>query len=288
MTRMPDFFIVGAPKCGTTSLASWLRRHPAVYIPRMKEPNFYNTDIEISRVGDARAYGRLFRNAGGHHLAVGEASATYLLSRVAIPAIEREYDDPKYIVMLRNPVDMAYSLYLQNVRSGRERLPSFGEAWNRYAGRPEDGHRDADYSILLDYRKACALGEHLRFMTEIVPRERVLVLSFDDLRRDPREVYLSVLEFLGVPDDGRTEFPKENRGTVYPSATVARLFAAVHAFRRRLPIPPLGTNILERAAGAVSRKGYPELDEAVQEELRAHFRTEVEKLEALLGKTFPW
>jgi len=288
MTRKPDFFIVGAPKCGTTSLASWLRRHPAVYIPHIKEPNFYNTDIEISRIGNARAYEKLFRQASARHLAVGEASATYLLSRVAIPAIERNHERPKYIVMLRNPVDMAYSLYLQNIRSGREDLLSFRDAWNRYAGKSANGRRQPGYSILLDYRNACRLGEHMQFMMGIVPGDRILALSFEDLRSDPREVYLSVLRFLGVPDDGRSEFPKENRGAVYPSATIARLFSAVHAFRRRLPIPPLGTNILERAASAVSREGYPELDEAMREEMCAHFRPDVEKLETLLGRTFPW
>ncbi len=288
MMKMPDFFIVGAPKCGTTSLASWLRRHPEVYIPHLKEPNFYNTDIEISRVGSARAYRRLFRRADAHHRAVGEASATYLLSRVAIPTIEQVYDGAKYIVMLRNPVDMAYSLYLQNIRSGREKLLSFRDAWNRYAGRSANDPREPGYSILLDYRNACRLGEHMQFMMEIVAGERILVLSFDDLRSDPRKVYLDVLRFLGVPDDGRNDFPRENRGAVYPSAGIARLFAAVHALRRRLPIPPLGTNLLERAAGAVSREGYPRLDEEMREEMRAHFRSDVEKLERLLGRTFSW
>lgn len=285
MSREPGFFIVGAPKCGTTTLAAWLRAHPAIYLPRIKEPNFHNPDIVASRVADADAYARLFAGADGRHLAVGEASATYLLSRVAIPAIERRYDRPKYIVLLRDPVDMAHSLYYQNLRSGRERAGSFREAWRRCAGLAPD---DPGYSVNFDYRRACLLGEHLAFLFAHAPRERVLVLFMDDLKADPRGVYLATLAFLGVPDDGRTEFAPENLGGTFRSPLLARAFRALHAARRALPLPPLGSGIIERMVRMASRSRYLPLEADLHEEMRRFFAEDERRLEELLARPLPW
>lgn len=285
MTREPDFFIIGAPKCGTTTLAAWLRRHPAIYLPHIKEPNFYNTDLIISRIGDAKAYARLFAGATAQHLAVGEASATYLLSRVAIPAIEARSRKPRYIVLLRDPVDMAVSLYYQNLRSGQETAMSFAEAWKRCASWSPD---EPGYSVNLDYRRACLLGEHLAFLFTHVPRERVLVLFSDDLRRDPRAVYLKTLRFLGVPDDGRTTFAAENVGGTFASPAVARFFRMLYRVRRALPLPPTGLGILDGLVRFASRSRYPLPDPALREEMRQFFAADQQRLAQLLGHTPPW
>ena len=87
IARKPNFFILGAPKCATTSLANWLREHPHIFVPTRKEPEFFNTDDEPHKHGgiaNLDAYEALFRDACEKHLAVGEGSVWYLSSSTAI------------------------------------------------------------------------------------------------------------------------------------------------------------------------------------------------------------
>jgi len=124
----PNFFIPGAPKCGTTSLAQWLGEHPNIFIPALKEPRFFSTDL-FQTVKSEVEYWHLFNKATGDHQCIGEASTLYLYSKVAIPKIEVSLDKPKYIVMLRNPVDMAYSLHEQKLYARSETVEDFKTAW---------------------------------------------------------------------------------------------------------------------------------------------------------------
>src|SRR5438445_6171777 len=103
--RKPNLFIIGAPKCGTTSLADWLRQHPAVFVPAgQNEPNFFNTDhVERFRLTLAE-YERLFEAAGNHSKYVCEKSVWYLSSSEAVPNILEYAPAAKFIVCIRNPV----------------------------------------------------------------------------------------------------------------------------------------------------------------------------------------
>ena len=114
----PNFFILGAPKCGTTSLATWLGAHPQVYMSPDKEPHYFNADDRHPGVSSLERYEQLFAGAGAEHAAVGEASVWYLYSKVAVANIEEYCQEPRYIVCLRNPVDMAHSLHEQQVVNG--------------------------------------------------------------------------------------------------------------------------------------------------------------------------
>lgn len=210
--KKPNFFIIGAPKCGTTSLAAWLAEHPNIFMCPGKEPHFFNTDLKHRNTYSWRAYQALFRAANDIHIAVGEASVYYLFSQVAVPNIEREIPNARYIVMLRNPVEMAYSLHGQRLYTGNEHVADFEKAWELSPERREGRMvtRLCREPKLSDYQSVCRLGEQLERLFRIVPRERVLVLVLDDMRENPRAEYLKVLNFLGVPDDGRTEFPVKN------------------------------------------------------------------------------
>lgn len=207
----PNFFIIGAPKCGTTSLATWLAGHANIYMSPVKEPGFYSTDIGSDKI-TRHEYESLFTMAENNYEAIGEASTSYLFSQVAVPSIEKELPNSRYIVMVRNPVDMAYSFYEQCFFLGYENIKDFAEAWRL------SGERAKGYAVtkgyyeprLLDYKSVCRLGEQLERLFLSVPRERVLVLVLDDVKADPRHEYIKVLEFLGVPDDGRMEFPVKN------------------------------------------------------------------------------
>ena len=111
MSRLPDFYVVGAPKCGTTSLHRYLRQHPGVFVPDVKEPNFFCSDFpSIQKYKSLEDYSMLFEPAQENQL-VGEASPWYLYSKTAIQNILDVQPDAKFIVMLRNPVDAVISYY---------------------------------------------------------------------------------------------------------------------------------------------------------------------------------
>jgi len=123
----PNFFILGAPKCGTTSVAVLLSEHPHIYMPQ-KEPHFFNTDHRRF-LNSLEGYERLFARADARHRAVGEASVWYLSSASAVKNILDYAPEAKFIVMLRNPVEMAPSLHEEQVFTGRENVTDFAKAW---------------------------------------------------------------------------------------------------------------------------------------------------------------
>jgi hypothetical protein len=108
--RKPNFFIIGAAKCGTTSLSVWLGGHPQIFMSSMKEPHFFNND-DRQAIRTLDDYEALFWSATEEHIAIGEASVWYLSSADAVPAILQYQPEAKFIVMLRNPVEMAPALH---------------------------------------------------------------------------------------------------------------------------------------------------------------------------------
>ena len=227
--KKPNFFIIGAPKCGTTSMARWLSEHPNIYMSPVKEPNFFNTDDQWTVTRTLRQYEALFRNAGPEHVAVGEASVWYLFSRVAVPNILTYCKEPKFIVMVRNPIEMAYSLHQQELLSGNEHIKDFRKAWELQPERAK-GLEISRFCVepkRLLYGPACKLGEQLERLWSLVPEERVLVIVLDDVKENPRREYLRVLEFLGVPDDGRNIFPVYNPAQEYRLPRLGKAIALV-------------------------------------------------------------
>lgn len=208
--KKPNFFVVGGPKCGTTSIYEWLRRTESVFVTPIKEPHYYNNDISYSKVESKREYRSLFRGANRSHRAVGEASALYLYSDVAVERIEREYDDPKYIVMLRDPVEMAVSLHRENVQSQRESITSFEKAWKLSADRdPSDVSWWCEDKELLNYRKICKVKGQVERLMNQVQEKRVWMSSLNNLKKDSTQEYKSLCNFLGVKTSEIT-LSKEN------------------------------------------------------------------------------
>jgi hypothetical protein len=208
----PNFFILGAPKCGTTSFAAWLEEHPRIYMSPTKEPHYFNTDHK-RYLNSLEGYERLFAGATENHLAVGEASVWYLYSTAAVPNILAYNPAAKFIVILRNPIDMAPSLHEELVFTGREDVADFAGAWElqEQRRRGENLPRMVVEPKLVQYRDLCSLGQQVERLLDLVPRERVKVILLEDVAKDPAAVYRDVLRFLGVPDDGRAEFTVLNQ-----------------------------------------------------------------------------
>lgn len=282
--RRPDFFILGAPKCGTTSLAAWLAAHPRIFIP-IKEPHYFNTD-EARIFTTLAAYERLFRRATPDHLAVGESSVWYLYSTAAVSNIEAYAPTARYIVLLRNPLDMAPSLHEQLVFAGVEPEEDFGAAWalqlERRHGRAVPGGMLQPRRLL--YGDACKLGAQMARLYERVSRHRVLALLLDDLQADARGAYTRVLEFLGAPDDGRETFPVLNASKVRTVPGIGQLTAAAYRLKHALGIER-SFGMLDRLDTLTSeRNRRPPLPPRLRAELNDYFADDVRHLSSLLGR----
>lgn len=288
--KWPNYFIVGAPKCGTTSLATWLSDHPDIFMPRVKEPNYYNQDLGNQHTSSREAYAALFEDATDDHLAVGEASVWYLYSREAVPRLLDDRPEAKIIVILRNPMEMAHSLHDQMVTASYEHITDFRRAWDAQKRRS----RGADISWfcpdpkLLLYGRVCRLGQQLQRLYRHCSRDQVLPIVLDDVKADPGEVYRKVLAFLGVPDDGRRSFPVMNVAKERRSMLLYKMMKSLSKVYNKVPIlrdmrGRFGVIRRFNRWNSANRERMP-MSGAMRQKLRDYFYEDVSTLSALLER----
>ncbi len=232
--KAPNFFLVGAPKTGTTSLSLYLSEHPEIFFSSPKEPNYWSDDFprlqQFHNMETKERYLKLFADANEGHIAVGEGSTNYLYSKTAILNILNEYPDARFVVMLRNPVDVVYAMHGTLVFAMNEDVRDFEKAWNMQAERREGKNIPATClaTQFLQYRDLANFPLQMDRFLSLVPASQRHVIVYDDFAADVRGCYSRVLEFLGVNDDGRTEFPVAN-------SSKRHRFKAVHRIIRRPP-----------------------------------------------------
>ncbi len=223
--KKPNFFIVGAPKCGTTALSEYLRGHPNVFFSQPKEPHFFATDFPNKRIiATFEEYIDLFHEVQPNHLRVGEGSVWYLYSREAVRNIYEYNPEAKLIVMLRNPVDLVHSLHSQLLLSIDEDEKNFERAWNLQELR-KSGKRipkKCRTPAFLQYRDVGKLGAQMERLLEVFPKEQVKVILFEDFVANTKAVYEDVLSFLGLNSDGRKLFPRINESRKYRSQLIGQ------------------------------------------------------------------
>jgi hypothetical protein len=210
--RRPNFFIAGAAKAGTTSLAKYLAQHPDIFMPsHLHEPAFF---AEHTGCEQLDAYLEDFAAAGNEAM-VGEKSGAYLYDADAANRI-REFDqDAKIIIVLRNPVEMAHSLYWHNRREGFEPILSFQEALAVEDDRVRDSdfpHSSLGYYANFLYRRRATYAPQLERYYEAFAAEQIFLLRFDDLKTGPLEQCQSLFRFLGVDPTFCPDLARENVG----------------------------------------------------------------------------
>lgn len=292
--KVPNFFIIGAPKCGTTALAEYLRAHPNILLSDPKEPHFFASDFDGHRpVRTFDAYLSLFEGAKSGDVAVGEASVWYLYSQSAVQNIRAFNPDARLIVMVRNPIEFLCSLHGQFLYSQYEDEENFEKAWSlqdaRRAGRriPKTC-RQAEF---LQYQRVARFGEQLDRTLRIFPSSLVKVIVFDDFVSDTRQEYERVLAFLGVPSDERCDFPRINAYKKHRFQALGRLSeappsglvsAALRA-KRLVGIERWGILDRIRTWNAVEGSRKP-ISASFQRELSEVYRADVERLSRLLDR----
>ncbi|RLB84648.1 MAG: sulfotransferase [Deltaproteobacteria bacterium] len=221
--KKPNLFIVGNPKSGTTALYNFLRQHPEIYMSEKKEPHFFSTDL-IKESDDFHGennihfktrtiddYMALFQKA--HEKIRGEASTGYLKSLTAPLAIHRFNPQSKIIIILRNPIDFAYSAYKDSLETCGEYLKTFREAILAEPDRKQGkklSPRTRSPSIFY-YSELVKYTEQVKAYVDLFGENKVKIIIFEDFKTDNNKIYHEVLSFLGVDTNFRVEFRGINK-----------------------------------------------------------------------------
>ena len=283
---MPNFFIVGAQKAGTTSLYHYLDQHPQVYMSPRKEPHFFEgmhsefrrPGIRSTPVSDPAEYRALFDGTSGER-AIGEASASYLYSPRAPGLIKSSVPDARIIIILRNPADRAYSNFLHCVQVGREPLGSFAAAL-----RAEESRMREKWGPLWYYKHKGFYYSQVERYLDTFGRDRVGVWLHEDLRNEARDTLAEVFRFLEVDEDFVPDASVEHNPSGVPR--IGGLYKRVRALTARNPV------LVERAVPAALR-GYvkrrlftkpPPFPAELRRDLTHDYSEDILKLQGLIGR----
>ena len=220
----PNLFIVGAPKCGTTSMHEYLGQHPDICFPERKEPKFFGTDLHITDRRSPEEYMALFEGINGARY-TGESMVYKLFSTQAAIEIKERFPDSKIIIMLRNPVDFMNSLYYQNRYEAIENSPTFLEALSNESAVKrnfEQVKRRINMPHRLLYRENARFHAQVKRYYDAFEQENVLVISFTDFVKNTEETYRRTLDFLDLPHHV-PEFPKANPAKLNRSVLLRNL-----------------------------------------------------------------
>lgn len=292
--RYPDFYIIGAAKCGTTALYKYLSGHPSVFMPELKEPHFFARDFSSQRrVRTVEEYEALFSGTPTGAIA-GEASVWYLYSEVAAKEIIRVRPDAKFIVMLRNPVEVAQSLHAQQLVGFVEDLLDFELAWRAQdrRARGEDIPIHCSEPAHIQYGRICRFSNQLKRLFQTVPRTQVLVLIYEQFFSDPAVQYREVLRFLDLPFQANVKFERINanqsphnlamhRLISRPPAILQPAFVLMRGLSRKLG---LRLGVLSQVLANVQPAQRQAISQALECELQDYFAADITELEMLIGQ----
>lgn len=281
--KKPNCFIVGAPRCGTTSLWTYLRGHPEIFMAAQKELYFFDSDLweDEPRAPSLGQYLLCFSAAGEQKKRLGDATPSYLRSQLAPRAIKAFGPESQIIIMLRNPVDVMYSLHSLGRRYNTEPIVDFETALE--ADRKRNGARSIGYREFTDYPK------QVQRYFDVFGRENVHVIIFDDLKENPVEVYRNTLRFLRVSPSFMPTFAimdanrhvrnfRLQRVVVRPSQAFQVLARTLMPprLRGRIRRTLLNLNTVVRAR--------PPMDPELRRRLQSEFEPKVDRLSRLLRR----
>lgn len=289
----PNIFLVGAPKCGTTSLTQYLTPHPDVFLCNPRETFHFCTDLDVHpgmQVADRDEYIKLFRRAGDRRARI-DGSVWHLYSKAAAANIKQFDPEAKIIIMLRQPIDMIWSLHGWHLYTAADDILDFGEALaaqdDRRAGRRIPSDTVSPQMLL--YTDVVMFSEQVKRYFDTFERDRVKVILFDDFIADTPGEFRKVLEFLDVYSDFKADF------SVHGAASEIRNPAIKQLFRRhRWLRTGLGRAVPDSVRGAMGKtlaamkpraaQRERNMDPALRLRLLEQFRPEIERLGTLLDR----
>lgn len=217
--RKPNLFIVGAPKCATSTLHAYLAQHPECFMSPLKEPAYFSRAHARSHVRrtvqhlqSEQAYLQLFSGATNAHKIVGESSTCYMRAAADLEELKAFSGEPHIIASVRDPVSLVSSYFHYLRFQGWEPLKTMRQAWDiqdeRCMGRVESVAANRPDSLA--YRNVALLGEQVERLFRMFGREKVLILVLDDIRDDTSRVRKAVQDFLGLTFNAQMSMPRNN------------------------------------------------------------------------------
>jgi len=290
MEVWPNFFIVGAPKAGTTSLYAYLKDIPRIFMSQRKEPHYFSCNVVSEKsaskpIRNKKKYLKLFEKAKEEKI-IGEASVTYLADPEAPKLIHEVAPQARILISLRDPINRLFSSYLmQGPRMGRLKL-SFSEEL-RITLEQTKRNQFYDFSRLL--LKFGLYSESVKRYLDIFGKEQVKIIFFEEFIKNPKSTLMDILNFLDINytlDDFKPKI--HNPYSVARSPISQLLFRSKTAgivakkiftydFRRFLKEQVLVKNDVK-----------PEIDERDKEILFNYYKDDVKKLQTILCRTLPW
>ena len=293
--KKPNFFIVGAPKCGTTAMNDYLAKHPQVFMAQ-KEVLHFGKDLKPGLHLSEEEYLRLFEKAGEQKI-VGEASVWYLFSKTAAAEIKAFSPNAKILIMLRDPVEVLYSMHSQHLYNGNEDVNDFETAINLDDERKKgDNLPDAvDFLELPPYKDSVLFYEQVKRYLDVFGKENVHIVLYEDFIKDTPKVFNETLQFLGVTSNHNVTFQIVNANKKISSLSlhrfikkppkslkkIARAIIPAKKIRHHLMLIILNANIK-----VAKRK---KMNVKLQSELRSFFAEDILKLANIINRDLsPW
>ena len=221
--KYPDFFIIGAPKSGSTSLFKYLSEHPNVLMSEIKGPHYFASDInDDNRIKKKRDYLKLFKKKNKDQTVIGEASVLYLCSKKAIKRIAKKLPHSKLIIILRNPIDVVQSWHAEMIWSRLEYNENFENAW---IDNISDGDREKNKCIKLDYKNIFRYGEQIDRVFKYFSKKNVKIIYYEDFSSSTKKTYMEITNFLNIPNYEKNSFIKHNTYKYYKNKSLQDFLA---------------------------------------------------------------
>ena len=319
MPRIEDvdrfLFIVGAPRCGTTTMARWLQGHPQVLFPFVKEPHYFSQhdltgldDPELGRLVEHDFLDHFFAKPAGEQSVGADCSVSYLYAPEHLEPALRLWPNSRFVVGVRDPLDILPSLHKRLIFTGDENIRRFEDAWAAIPDRAAG--RRIPWSTIeprwLRYDEAARYGTYVERLFAAVGKERCLVIVFDDLVANPAAQYRRLLEFGGLRDVPPPDLKAERGGKDVRYVFLQQLLKRPPRFL----LPYLASirhhGRFDKEAGKKASKTAPgsgpmslrkrllrwnrlpqqkqSVPLPVQREIQAHFQSEIDKLGTLIGR----
>ncbi|MDG4649620.1 sulfotransferase [Roseibacterium sp. SDUM158017] len=286
--RMPDFCIIGAAKCATTSLNGYLSQHPAIFMNPLKEPNYFSTDAHLAR-GDEWYMGQYADATPGQ--ICGEASTSYTrhpVCRGTAARIARANPTMKLVYIVRSPVIRVQSECLQKMKHAKH--VQGNDLTSLSLDEMLDLAQDPTSSVYLAPVATSQYRDQLREYEAHFPREQMHVVFYEEFAARPREVVAGILDFLGVDSGVHIDMSTRRNLTSTFTHSLAKERALkplrrIPGFRtlRQLLPRKMRTELLETLT-SYDREEDPRLSPERVRALEAHFAPHIEELETWLGR----
>ena len=289
--KKPNFIVIGAMKAATTSLYTYLKQHPEIFMTKDKEPMFFNNfqqenNYKISgskrkRLTTLNEYLAMFDDVKNEK-AIGEASPEYIYNSKAPQLIKEHLSNVKIIAILRHPTDRAYSNYLHSKRADRENATTFQEAIELENKRIED-----NWSPLYHYIEKGYYSVQLKRYYQLFPKENIRVYLFEDVVSNTKETLKDIFNYLEVDENVEIDISKKANVSGIPSGIFGfilkkmRYYNLMPKFAISDYFPKFIVKLIFRSVYKPTKK----LDENVRRDItEKYYKEEINTLEKLIKR----